>query len=164
MNSQSELTVERAESFIGLLVAEILSAYLKLNPSQTRVQCGACVRVWKHLIGSSCFWEPRLYSNWKPRFYSNWEPRLYGNWGSILHINEVCVPTWSAWQPRLWGLRSLTYKEYVSDSTICSTVHWQKQSTTLIGSTVHRQTNQSSWQVLDWVSKTLLMIFPGGFK
>jgi len=32
------------------------------------------------------------------------------------------------------------------------------------GLIAHRQTNQSSLQVINWVSKTLVMIFPGDFK
>jgi len=36
MNSQSELTIERPGSFIGLPMVEIRGAYLELNQSQTR--------------------------------------------------------------------------------------------------------------------------------
>ena len=55
MNSQSELTVERPRSFIGPSVVEIRGAYLELNLSQTRVQSGTRVRVWKHPTRSSRF-------------------------------------------------------------------------------------------------------------
>ena len=55
MKNQSKLTVERLGSFIGLTVAEIRGAYLELNPSQTRIQRGTSVRVWKHLTRSSHF-------------------------------------------------------------------------------------------------------------
>ena len=65
-----------------------------------------------------------IFAFLKPRLYSNWEPRLYINWESHLNFVEVHVSTWSAWQPHLWGLRSLTYIKYVSASAISSTVHW----------------------------------------
>jgi len=45
MNSQSELTVERPGSFIGLSVAKIHGAYLELNLTRHASNMVPCVHV-----------------------------------------------------------------------------------------------------------------------
>jgi len=55
MNSQSELTIERSLSFIGLPTVEIRGVYLELNQSEPRVPSGARVRGLKLLTRSLHF-------------------------------------------------------------------------------------------------------------
>jgi len=121
MNSQRELTVERPGSFIRLPMAEVCDAYLELNQSQTCIPSGACIHTSKHLTRYSHF-KSHVSTRTKSRIsttimirvlHSNWEPH---NWARF--------KTLSVWQPHLWGLRTLIYKEYVSASTISSTVYW----------------------------------------
>jgi len=55
MNSESELTVKRPGSFIGLSMAEIRGVYVELNPSQTHIPRGAYVCTRKYLTRFSYF-------------------------------------------------------------------------------------------------------------
>jgi len=112
------------------------------SSNQTRVPSGACARTSKHLMWSlhfkSCIsnvsQEPRLFSSKIRVSNVSQESCLFSSEGRVSNISiksrvsttiesripnstEVRIFTWSVWQPRLWGLCSLTYEEYVPAST-----------------------------------------------
>ena len=93
MNNQSELTVEKPRSSISPSVVEIRGAYLELNSSQTRVQRGACISVWKLQMRSSRF-ESRVSIAIKSRISMAIESRVSTTIKSRVSTTiESCVST-----------------------------------------------------------------------
>ena len=98
----------------------------------------------------------RLLSNWEPRLYTNWESRLNSTEVRGFHLISVITASIRVVFSHIQGVCPCFCNLF--NSTLARAIY---NST---NSTVHRQANQSSWQALDWVSKILVTIFPGGFR
>jgi len=140
------------------------------SSSHTRVLNSACILASKRLT-RSLYFKSRIPSPLKSHISTTIKSRVSTTIKSRVSL-ALRAASHLHWSSRLYLISvttvsvrtafSHTYKDYVPTSAISSTVYWQVQSIT---PPVQQYTDK---QIIAhdkyWVFKTLMMIFPGGFK